>query len=81
MKDLILALTIESVRQLEEVASQVSMQGEAAGMINEITNKHSKHKKRSGKPKGGNNGQCGKCGKVKHSKDEKYPARKNKNNY
>ncbi|KAI4877550.1 hypothetical protein NFI96_031461, partial [Prochilodus magdalenae] len=50
MKDLTLALMIETVRQSEEVASQVSMQGEATGMIHEITHKRSKYTKHYGWP-------------------------------
>ena len=80
MKDLTLALTIETVRQSEEVASQVSMQGEATGMVHEITHKRSKYTKHYGKPKWGNDGQCGKCGRARHSKDENCPARKSKCN-
>uniref|UniRef100_A0A3B1ITQ0 Gypsy retrotransposon integrase-like protein 1 n=1 Tax=Astyanax mexicanus TaxID=7994 RepID=A0A3B1ITQ0_ASTMX len=81
IKDLTLALTIETVRQSEEVASQVSMQGEAAGVIHEITHKQrSKYTKLYGKPKGGKDGLCGKCGRERHSKDENCPARKSKCN-
>ncbi|KAK9519969.1 hypothetical protein VZT92_022659 [Zoarces viviparus] len=75
-KDLTLALTIETVRQSEEVASQVSMQGETSGAIQEVTHKRSKYPSHYGKPKGGNKGQCGQCGKAWHSKDENCPARK-----
>lgn len=77
-KDLTLVLTIETVRQSEEVASQVSMQGEAAGIVHEVTHTRGKsqHTKFSGKQKGGNNKQCGRCGNMAHSKDEGCPAKK-----
>lgn len=68
--------TIEMVRQSEEVASQVSMQGEAAGMKNEVTSKRNKHIKHHGKPKGEKNIHCGKFGKVRYRQDENCPARK-----
>ncbi|KAK9534414.1 hypothetical protein VZT92_006866 [Zoarces viviparus] len=42
-KDLTLALTIETIRQSEEVASQVSMQGETTGVIQEVTHERSKY--------------------------------------
>lgn len=75
-KNLTLALTIETVRQSEEVASQVSMQGETTGVIQEVTHERSRYPSHYGKPKGGNKGQCGLCGKAWHSKDENCPARK-----
>lgn len=77
MKDLTLAVTIETVRQSEEVASQVSMQGEATGAVHEVSHKFNKNAKFRGKQRGGNkgNGKCGKCGKERHSKEENCPAR------
>ena len=36
MKELTLAVTIETVRQSEEVASQVSMQGETMGVVHKV---------------------------------------------
>lgn len=77
MKDLTLAVTIETVRQSEEVASQVSMQGEATGVVHEV-NKFNRNTKFRGKQRGGNekgSGKCGKCGKERHSKDGNCPAR------
>lgn len=53
MKDLMLALTIETVRHSVEVASQVSMQGEATGTIHKVTHKRSKNT-------------CNTCNKVGH---------------
>ncbi|KAK0134017.1 hypothetical protein N1851_030423 [Merluccius polli] len=80
MKDLTLAVTVQTVRQSEEVASQISMQGEATGAVHEVSHKFKKFNKNvkyGGKQRGGNNGngKCGKCGKVRHSKDENCPAR------
>lgn len=40
MKDLLLTLAIETVSQSEEVALQVSIQGEAAGVKHEFTHRH-----------------------------------------
>lgn len=45
MKDLTLAVTIETVRQSEEVASQVSMQGEATGAVHKVSHKFDKNAK------------------------------------
>lgn len=45
MKDLMLVLTIEMVRQTEEVDSQVSMQVKASGVIHKVTHKCSKYTK------------------------------------
>ena len=80
MKDLTLAVTVQTVRQSEEVALQISMQGEATGAVHEVSHKFKKFNKNvkcGGKQKGGNNGngECGKCGKVRHSGDENCPAR------
>ncbi|KAL6491496.1 hypothetical protein MHYP_G00018410 [Metynnis hypsauchen] len=61
MKDLTLALTIETVRQSEEVASQVCMQGEAAGLIHEVTHKRSKYSKQYARKS-----KCNACSKVGH---------------
>ncbi|KAK0145431.1 hypothetical protein N1851_015677 [Merluccius polli] len=74
MKDLTLAVTIETVRQSEEVASQVSMQEEATGAVHEVSHKFHKNAKFRGKQRGGNKG-CGKCGKERHSQEENCPAR------
>lgn len=79
MKDLTLAVTIETVRQSEEVASQISMQGEATGVVHEVSNKFNKRTKFQSKQKGGNSGhngggKCGKCGKMRHSREENCPA-------
>ncbi|KAK0156229.1 hypothetical protein N1851_000482 [Merluccius polli] len=74
VKDLTLAVTIETVRQSEEVASQVSMQEEATGAVHEVSHKFYKNAKFRGKQRGGNKG-CGKCGKERHSQEENCPAR------
>ena len=49
MKDPALAVIIETVRQSEEVASQVSMQGEAMEAVHKVTHKYSKNFKQYGK--------------------------------
>lgn len=66
-----LVVTVEMVRQSEEVALQVSMQGETTGAVHEVTHKHSKHTKNYIKPNRGNGGKekC-ECVKVRHNKDE-----------
>ncbi|KAK0146758.1 hypothetical protein N1851_013875 [Merluccius polli] len=74
VKDLTLAVTIETVRQSEEVASQVSMQEEATGAVHEVSHKFHNNAKFRGKQRGGNKG-CGKCGKERHSQEENCPAR------
>ncbi|KAK0156179.1 hypothetical protein N1851_000550 [Merluccius polli] len=45
MKDLTLAVTVQTVRQSEEVASQISMQGEATGAVHEVSHKFKKFNK------------------------------------
>lgn len=76
-KDLTLALTVKTVRQSKEVTSQVSMQGEAAGVMREVTHqRRNKYTSSQGKPNRGNDGQCGRCGKAQHNKDEKCLAKK-----
>lgn len=52
-KDLTLTLTVEKVRQFEEVAKQVSMQEEAADALTGAANTRAA----SESPKGGNKGQ------------------------
>ena len=80
-KDLTLAVTIETVRQAEEVMTQISIQGGAAGTsgsVQEVAQKQGRHTNRSYKSKGGNKwqGQCGRCGKKKHNENETCPAKK-----
>lgn len=80
-KDLTLALTIETVRQAEEVTAQISIQGGvagASGSVQEVAQKQGKHTNRYQKFKGGNKwqGQCGQCGKKRHNENETCPAKK-----
>lgn len=75
VKDLTLALTIETVRQSEEVTTQVSMQGEA---IHEVTHKRNRSQGRHFTQKGGNKRQWGQCGKVRHKRGESCPAKTSK---
>lgn len=81
MKDLTLADTIQTVRQAEEVARQVNMQGEAVGTVHEVTQKSHKYptsKQHRGPKdrKGGDERKCFKCGKTQHNKEENCPAKK-----
>ena len=76
MKDPALAVIIETVRQSEEVASQVSMQGEAMEAVNKVTHKYSKNFKQYGKQtrETNVNSNCRKCGKMRHNRGENCPA-------
>lgn len=77
MKDLSLAVTIDIVRQSEEVASQVRRQGAAMGVVHKVTHKHDKTTNLHNKLKEGNNGnrKYEKCGKMCHSKEGNCLAR------
>lgn len=83
MSDLTLTHTIQTVRQSEEVATQVSLQGDAAGSVQEVQFKRKntnwkQQQRQQGKSKdrkwGGNEKKCGKCGKTQHNRDERCPA-------
>lgn len=63
--DLMLSLTMEIVSLTEEVASQINMQGEAAGVIHEVTHKH-KYTGHQGKKKEGNKEQWMRIAKLEH---------------
>ena len=85
MADLTLAQTIQTVRQSEEVAAQVSLQGDTAGSVQEVQFKRKNtnwkpQQRQQGKSRdrkwGGNYKKCGKCGKTQHNKDEKCYAEK-----
>lgn len=80
--DLTLAVTIQTVRQSEEVAAQVSLQGDTVGSVQEVQfqrkNTNWKPQQRQGKSKdtkwGGNERKCGRCGKKQHNKERECPA-------
>ena len=84
MADLTLAQTIQIVRQSEEVAAQVSLQGDTVGSVQEVQFKRKNtnwkpQQRQQGKSKDrkwGGNDKCGKCGKAQHNRDEKCYAEK-----
>lgn len=86
MSDLTLALTIQTVRQSEEVAAQVSQQGDtAAATLQEVRHRNKstnwKQPRKQGKSNtsrkwGAAERKCGKCGKSQHRGEEKCPAAK-----
>lgn len=85
MSDLTLALTVQTVRQSEEVAAQVSQQGDTAATVQEVRHKNKtmnwKQQRKQGKSNtnrtwGETERKCGKCGKLQHRGDDKCPASK-----
>lgn len=85
MADLTLAQTIQTVRQSEEVAAQVSLQGDTVGSVQEVQFKRKNtnwrlQQRQQSKSKdikwGRNDKKCGKCGKTQHNRNEKCPAEK-----
>lgn len=81
MAELTLTQMIQTVRQSEEVAAQVSLQGDAAGSIQKVQFK----RKSNGKPQQQQQGKSKnrkwgrnekKCGKTQHNRDETCPAEK-----
>lgn len=82
MRDMMQAWMTKTVRQLEEVASHVNMQGETAGTEQQVTHTHSKlthktnHKGSQKKNRGGDERKCGNCDKIQHSKAEHCPTRR-----
>ncbi|XP_042071854.1 uncharacterized protein K02A2.6-like [Haplochromis burtoni] len=85
MKDLTLAQTTQIVRQSEEVAAQVSLQGDAGGSVQEVRDKRKSMDWKSQQQRGrlpaekkwaGRDKKCGKCGKTQHARDERCPAAK-----
>ena len=85
MATLTLALTIQTVRQSEEVTAQVSLQGDTVGSVQEVQFKRKNtswkpQQRQQGKSKdskwGMNDKKCGRCGKTQHNRDGKCPAEK-----
>uniref|UniRef100_A0A3B3I785 Gypsy retrotransposon integrase-like protein 1 n=1 Tax=Oryzias latipes TaxID=8090 RepID=A0A3B3I785_ORYLA len=86
MSDLTLALTVQTVRQAEEVAAQVSLQGDTAA-IQEVRHRNKNPNWRQQHKPGKSNAhskwgepvkKCGRCGKLPHRGEEKCPASKAK---
>jgi len=83
MADLTLTLTMQTIRPSEEVAAQVSLQGDTVGSVQEVRYKRKnnwKPQQQQGKSKdrkwGLSENKCGKCGKAQQSSDERCPAKK-----
>lgn len=80
--DLTLAQTIQTVRQSEEVATQVSMQGETVSMVRAVVSISKQSVRGQCKPKdkirADSHGKCGYCGNAVHASDERCPAKKGK---
>lgn len=85
MSDLTLALTIQTVRQSEEVAAQVSLQGDTAATVREGRSKNKNTNWKPQRKQGNSNAgrkwretetKCSRCGKSQHREDEKCPASK-----
>ncbi|KAF7222047.1 putative LOC107383513-like protein [Nothobranchius furzeri] len=77
-KDLTLTLTIETVRQAEEITTQINLQGGAAGgSVNEIKRDRGKYRtpRNKLKDKAQQRQQCGRCGKPGRDAEEMCPAR------
>ncbi|XP_024117381.1 uncharacterized protein K02A2.6, partial [Oryzias melastigma] len=87
MSDLTLALTVQTVRQAEEVAAQVSLQGDTAASVQEVRHRNKNTNWRQQQKAGKSNAhskwgepvkKCGRCGKLPHRGDERCPASKAK---
>ena len=78
--NLTLEMTVQEVRQVEDVEAQVNMQGESVRSVQEVLRGRQEQRGRrreDGGSRGGARGkQCGRCGKPPHGKDEKCPAMK-----
>lgn len=72
--------TIQTVRQSEKISAQLSLQGDAAGSVQEVQFKRKStnwkpQQRQQGKSKErGGEKKCSKCGKMQHNRDEKCPA-------
>lgn len=80
--DLTLAQTIQTVCQSEEVATQVSMQGETVSMVRAVVSTSKQPVREQLKPKdkirADSHGKCGHCRNAVHASDERCPAKKGK---
>ncbi len=77
--NLTLAQTIQTVRQTEEVATQVSMQEERVGAVRAVVSTNKKHVSGQHKPEDKIRADShGKCGNSLHARDEHCPAMKGK---